>query len=91
MKDNTIYVLSTEFGVTRGVYSSKKNLSAGVDYWIKVNPDESLRYKPFMLNYIPGDLDKNCTYVYFSCDTCLPPQDMINARIGVNLLKKQKS
>jgi len=93
MKD--VFVLMTNFGSLRGVYTSKKMMCAGVNYWMNLYPNETLVYQGYMPNYIPGNLDKHNQYVYISSTTLLggimdnvPRNENLVGRTDIAILNK---
>ncbi len=71
MRDNTIYVLNSDWGAI-GTFTSRKGLSKGVDYWMKAKPTSALCFQAFMKNYIPGDVSKQI-WAYVPVNCVLPP------------------
>jgi hypothetical protein len=47
----TVWVLFGEEDACKGVYLSEKDLKEGVDYWMKLNPKETLSYQEWQANY----------------------------------------
>ncbi len=83
MKD--VFVLMTASGVLRGVFTSKKMLKTGVYYWMRKFPMDTLVYRAYMPNYIPGNLDTQNNYAYVA-KTRLLSNDMDNVPWGENLV-----
>lgn len=55
-KNKTVYVLQNRRGAL-GIYSSQKELSKGVDFWMKEFPRDILSYEERDINYSP---ESNC-------------------------------
>ncbi len=50
-------------GEPRGIYSSEENLKDGVEYWINKDPNTSMYYLVWSLNYAPEPSEWESAYV----------------------------
>src|SRR5271154_1823511 len=57
-----MYVLMDKYAC-RGVYDSKSALQAGVDYWMKEFPKQTLVYEEWQANYIPEPFSWEWCYI----------------------------
>lgn len=46
-----IWILLGKEGDVKGAFLSEKDLKDGVDYWMKLNPNETLSYSEWTANY----------------------------------------
>ncbi len=88
MRDNTIYVLSCNYNVV-GIFTSRKQLRNGVDWWIRSKPGSNFYFQAFMKNYMPGDVTKKI-WAYVSPNVVLPPLTKDNwlVQSGINIVGK---